>query len=125
MAEKVCLDTDVCIDILNAESRVEKLRNLIFDAYVFVASITAFELYLRTTNLDQIINFLRNTRIISFDETCAIKASDIHKELKSKGKLLEFRDIFIASSAMVNNCALATFNRKHFSKINNLELLDF
>lgn len=123
MGEKVCLDTDVCIDILKSQPRVEPLRNAILDAEIFVASITVFELYLRETNIVQINNFLKNGNIISFDENCAVQASNIYKELKSKGRLMEFRDIFIASSAMVNNCALATFNIKHFSKIKGLELL--
>lgn len=124
MAEKVCLDTDVCIDILNSQPRVEPLRNVILDSEIFVASITVFELYLRATNLGQINDFLKNGNIISFDENCAVQASNIYKELKSKGSLMEFRDIFIASAAIVNNCKLATFNKKHFSKIKDLELLD-
>ena len=125
MGEKVCLDTDVCIDILNSQPRVEALRNVILDAKIFIASITVFELYLRVTNMDKINNFLKNSDIISFDGNCAIQASDIYKELKSKGRLMEFRDIFIASSALANNCALATFNVRHFSNIKNLQLLKF
>ena len=124
MAEKICLDTDVCIGIINGEPRVEKLRGLIFDAEVFVASVTVFELYLRLTNLDKVANFLANASLISFDSRCAVQASNIYKELKSKGAIIEFRDVFIASSAMINSCALATFNNKHFSKIKGLNLLN-
>jgi len=124
MAEKVCLDTDICIDILNSRARVEPLHDIILDSEIYVTSITVFELYLRATNLNQVSNFLKNGNIISFDENCAVQASNIHKELKSIGKLMEFRDIFIASIAMVNNCKLVTFNKKHFSKIKDLELLD-
>ena len=76
MAEKVCLDTDVCIAIIKGEPKAEKV-------------------------------------------------SDIKKELKSKGNIIEIRDIFIASTAINNNCILATFNKKHFSKINELKLLSF
>ena len=125
MGEKVCLDTDVCIDILNSQPRVEALRNEILDAQIFVVSISVFELYLRATNTDKVSNLLKNSHIIPFDENCAVKASNVYKELKSKGSLMEFRDIFIASSAIANNCALATFNVRHFSNIKNLQLLKF
>ncbi|MBI4452038.1 type II toxin-antitoxin system VapC family toxin [Candidatus Woesearchaeota archaeon] len=124
MAEKICLDTDVCIGIINGESRAERLRSLIFDSEIFVVSVTVFELYLRLDNLDKIANFLANASLISFDGNSAIQASNIYKELKSKGAIIDFRDVLIASSAMANNCTLATFNKKHFSKISNLKLLD-
>lgn len=65
MAEKICLDTDVCIDIINGESRAEKLRSLI---------------------IDKVANFLTNASLISFD---------------------------------------GNFNKKHFSKVKGLKLLDF
>lgn len=125
MAEKVCLDTDICIAVLNGEKRVEDFRKVLTDSELFTTSITVFELYLRDYNLDKIIGLLNNVYVLNFDEICAIKASNIQKQLKSKGVMLEFRDVFIASIAIINNCSLATFNKKHFSRIKNLELLKF
>ena len=125
MAEKICLDTDVCIDIIKGEPRAEKASDLIGSGELFVASITVFELYLRKEKLHEIEDFLDGIIVLEFNKDCAVKASDIQKELKLKGKIIEFRDIFIASVAVNNNCILATFNKKHFSKINNLELFDF
>ena len=124
MAEKICLDTDACIAILNNENRAESLTTIIANRTVFVTSITVFELHLRKINLDKVKNFLNDVFILYLDEASAIKASSIYKELKQKGKLLEFRDVFIASTALVNNCILATFNKKHFSIIPELELLN-
>lgn len=50
---------------------------------------------------------------------------EIFKDLKKRGKLIPMRDLFIASSSIVNNCALATLNKKHFENIKGLELLNF
>ena len=124
MAEKVCLDTDVCISIIKGESKAGIVSDLIGTGRLFVAAVTIFELYLRKENLDRVINFLDGIYVLDFNNDCAVKASSISKELKSKGITIEIRDIFIASTAIVNYCVLATFNKKHFSKIKGLELLE-
>ena len=124
MAEKVCLDTDVCISIIKGKDYADNISDLIASGLVFVASITIFELFLRKENLEELKDFLDGIFVLDFNEHCAMKASDIYKELKSKGSLIEFRDIFIASAAITNNCSLATFNKKHFSKINGLKIFD-
>ena len=124
MAEKICLDTDMCIAFLNNEPRSRHLIEKIGNRNVFVSAITLFELNLRRDNLDKVRNFLNDTFVLYFDELAAVKASELFKNLKSKGKMISLNDIFIASTAIVNNCSLATFNNKHFSKIEQLELYD-
>ena len=125
MAEKICLDTDVCISIIKGLDKADKISDLIGSMKLFVTSVTVFELYLRKENLDEVADFLDGIFILDFNEDCAKKASNIGKELKANGITIEIRDIFIASIAITNNCALATFNNKHFSKIKGLELFKF
>jgi len=124
MAEKICLDTDICIAVMKGEPKAENLSDLIGSGKLFVTSITVFELYLRKENLHEVASLLNGIFVLNFDEECAIKASAVQKELKAKGAALDFRDIFIASASLVNNCSLATFNKKHFSRIKDLRLLD-
>lgn len=124
MAEKVCLDTDICIAIVKGDPKAGKLGDLIGSSKLFVTSITVFELYLRNNNLHEIDSFLDGMVVLNFDEECARKASSIYKKLRADGKLLEFRDIFLASISIINNCSLATFNKKHFSRIPNLKLFN-
>lgn len=124
MDKKICLDTDACIDFIRGEPKAEKISDLIGSGKLFVASITVFELYLRKENMYEISDFLNDIFVLNFDERCAIKASNIQKELKAKGTMSDIRDIFIASTAIVNGCVLATFNKKHFSRINELKFLD-
>lgn len=38
--------------------------------------------------------------------------------------MIEFRDIFIAATAIANNLPLLTLNEKHFSRVDNLSLVD-
>ena len=51
------------------------------------------------------------------------KFSEISRDLKRKGISIDFRDLFIASICIVNNCNLATFNKKHFEHTKDLELV--
>ena len=123
MAEEICLDTDVSIAILRNEPRAEKLIDFIGTRQVCTTSISVFELMLRTNNLEQVTKFLEGMEIFVFDNEAAIRASEISKQLKKRGKTLEFRDIFIASIAITKNFKLATFNAKDFAKIYGLSVL--
>ena len=49
------------------------------------------------SKLDQIKPVRTNVNLAAFDEPAARKASFIFKELKKKGKTIDFRDIFAAS----------------------------
>ena len=82
-----------------------------------------FELLLREKNLEDIENFMSKVKILNFDELASRKASAIYKGLKRKGKVVDYRDLFIASICIVNHCKLATFNKKHFEHIDGLELI--
>ncbi|MEK6984322.1 MAG: type II toxin-antitoxin system VapC family toxin [Nanoarchaeota archaeon] len=124
MDKKICLDTDVSIEILKNTGKADKLLDLINESEVYIAAISVFELLLRETNLHAIEKLLLRTTTLDFSELCARKASEISKILKSKGSIIEIRDLFIASTAIVNGCALATLNIKDFKNIKELKLLE-
>ncbi len=123
LEQKVCLDTDVVIAILNGETRADGLIRDIENCEIFISSITLFELLLRKTNLDKIEEFKVKVNILDFDEFAARKASLIFKKLKQKGTIIDFRDLYISSITIVNNCSLATFNKKHFERIGEFGLI--
>jgi tRNA(fMet)-specific endonuclease VapC len=50
------------------------------------------------------------------------KAAEIQAELNEAGTPLSIPDIFIASSAIVNDFILVTNNEGHFTRINELRL---
>ena len=117
MDKKVCLDTDACIAIINRRGNYQNLLNKILYSRIFISTVSLFELFLRKTNIDKIEEFREKINLLEFDENSSRKASEIFKYLKSKGQIIEIRDIFIASSCIINNCTLLTLNVKHFSRI--------
>jgi len=121
--QRVCLDTDVIIDILNNQERAQRLINKIENYDIFITSINLFELLQREINLDKIELFRKKVDMLTFDELSSRKASLIFKELKKTGKLIDFRDLFIAAICIVNNCKLATFNKKHFENVKSLRIV--
>ena len=123
MEQKVCLDTDVVIAILNNEDRAAQLINKIEQRTIFITTITLFELLLRKTNLQVIETFREKAYVLEFDEDSVRKASVIFKELEGKGKIIDIRDIFIVAISLANGCSLATFNKKHFEHINQIILI--
>ena len=123
MDQKICLDTDISIEILKNTKKGINLLSLIEENEVFITAISIFELYLREKNFIPIEELLSRVNILDFSEFSAKKASEIHKNLKSKVEMVYMRDLFIASIAIVNDCTLATLNKKHFSNIKELKLL--
>lgn len=121
--QKVCLDTDVVIAIMNYEQRAPKIIDKIQDSEVYISVIAIFELFLRDTNLNEIDVFRDKVKILDLTEESARRASSIFKTLKKKGKIVDFKDIFIAAICVENNCKLATFNKKDFENINELKLI--
>lgn len=125
MDQKVCLDTDACIAIINRKGTYQGLLAKLLYSRVFISTITLFELFLRTYNIEPVEKFIKDLEILDFDSTSARKASELKKALKSEGKEIEIRDLFIASTAIINDCTLATLNIKDFKNIKDLKLLEF
>ena len=123
MGKRFCLDTDVAIDLINGNPRTKILIESLKDCIPYISIMTLFELLSREKNLEEIRNFKSKVQILEFDESVCSEAASIFKFLKRKGKLMDYRDLFIASTAIVNNCALVTFNKKHFENIPHLELV--
>lgn len=123
MDKKICLDTDVCIELVKGNIAVKSFLETFQDYEVLITSITVFELFLRETNLEEIHEFLSYSTILEFNSETAIVASKIFKYLKKSGNLIDFRDLFIAAICIQNNCRFVTFNKKHFERINDLTVM--
>ncbi|MBI2144765.1 type II toxin-antitoxin system VapC family toxin [Candidatus Woesearchaeota archaeon] len=119
--EKICLDISVCIDLIKRGN--DEALSSFSAAEAFLSSMTLFELRLRTRNLEEAELFISAFEILAFDKKAAEEASNIEKDLKERGALIGRQDIFIAATAMVNNCALATLKVKDFSRIKGLKLV--
>ena len=66
----------------------------------------------------------KNITILPFGKEIAIKSSEIFNHLKHSNQLIEFRDIFIASTSIIHKMPLLTLNKKHFVNIPEIELFE-
>jgi predicted nucleic acid-binding protein len=92
-----------------------------------ISTVTLYELYSgakKDTQKEDVDILESMLEIIPFDALQAKKASEIFQTLKKENKLIEFRDIFIASCAISKKIPLATLNKKHFERIKDIQLLE-
>ena len=123
MDQKICLDTDACIAILNQKGPYQSILDKILYSNIHVSTVSVFELFLRKTNVELVENFIKDLDVLDFNSTVARKSSEIFKILKSEGRIIDMRDLFIASTAIVNGCTLITLNTKDFINIKELKVL--
>ena len=120
------IDTNIFIEFLRAKDKTNTILFNLFDyKNLSISTITVFELYAGAGNeakWKDLKILLENISIIPVDEEIAKQAAKIYQNLKSENKLIEFRDILIAATAIVNDLELITINEKHFSRIENLNI---
>jgi predicted nucleic acid-binding protein len=123
----VLIDTSIIIDYLRKQNKEKTLFwKIINNSKCYISTITVFELYSGVKEnkyieaLDMVLSHLE---VLDFNAEQAKAASNIFRSLKAKNKLIEFRDIFIASCAIATDMPIATLNTKHFERIDGLVLL--
>lgn len=123
--KRILINTSVVIDHFRKKNKqLSLLYELSKGNRLFLSAISKFE-FLVGTKLSQIRQtekIIKGFDILSFNSNVADVASDIAKKLKAKNKIIEFRDIFIAATAIANDIPLSTLNVKHFERIDDLEL---
>ena len=121
--ERVALDTSACIELFKGNPLIASFMQKSPSLKPCLPSVAFFELMLRTYRIEDVEAFASQAELLSFDESAARKSAEISKELGSYSEIVGSRDIFIAATAIVNGCALVTFNTKHFSRIKGLKLV--
>ena len=122
---RILIDTSVVIDHFRKKN---KQRSLLYELSkenrLFLSAISKFEFLVgaKLAQMRQTEEIIEGFDILSFNSNVAVVASDIAKKLKAKNKIIEFRDIFIAATAIANDMPLSTLNVKHFERIDDLEL---
>jgi tRNA(fMet)-specific endonuclease VapC len=72
---------------------------------------------------DEVEYLLEDAIILPLTKEISIKSAEIYNQLKKKNQIIEFRDIFIAATAIHHQLPIKTLNKKHFNRIEGLELL--
>ncbi len=118
---EVCLDTDVLIDLLRGRREVaEKLRKLEF--VPAVTAVTVAELYMGERGEEKLDLVLRKLKFYPLDFVSSRLAGKIHKILRRRGELIEFRDILIGAICIRYGVPLVTRNVKHFKRLEEFGL---
>lgn len=128
---KICLDTDFLVNFLrNKKEEVDFIKNNEVDKDLATTYINLFELYYGAykskeseNNLKAISSLLSRVNILDFSNEAVKKAGEILAKLEKTGTSIEFRDLFIGTTALVNNYSIKTNNIKHFGRIEGLSIL--
>ncbi len=127
--EKVCLNTDVLIDLLRGRREaVEMVKSLEERCELATTAITLFELYYgafkvgREKNVAAVRELARRLEVLELTEKAAELAGRIAAALERSGESLEFRDVLIAAIAVVNGVELCTGNVSHFGRLKRFGL---
>jgi len=68
------------------------------------------------------LRFLRGVRVLGITRPIARQFALTRGELRAKGLLIPQPDLFIAATAIVHHLTLVTRNRRHFERIEALQL---
>jgi predicted nucleic acid-binding protein len=122
----VVVDTSIFIDYLRAK---DKRNTVLFrvpdNQRIYISSVTLYELLMGATDRQKIkdVHLLTDdTIILPFDEEVSIRASEIYHDLRKSNTMIEFRDIFIASTCLIHDLPIMTANKKHFQRIKGLKM---
>jgi tRNA(fMet)-specific endonuclease VapC len=124
--KRVLVDTSILIEFFRKKDKKKSiLYNIQKTHKIYTSTISEFE-FLAGVSEDHAASlnkFFKKIDIIPFDSRASIIASSIYKNLKSRNQIIEFRDIFIAATAIANDLPAATLNENHFGRIERLKLL--
>jgi len=122
--EVVLLDTNILVEILKGNNEtIEKIQLL--EAKLSISSITVMELYygaLNKAELTKLEKFVSLFSIIELNENISKKATKLVKRY-AKSHTLDIPDSLIASTSLVLNAKLVTYNTKDFKYIDGIMLL--
>jgi predicted nucleic acid-binding protein len=121
------IDSTVFIEYLRSRDRRNTtLVNLPEVSMLYVSDVTVFELFMGAKDVAKwkdVELILEPISKLPFDQAAAIEAAKIFQFLQRQGSIIEFRDIFIAATAIVNNLPVKTLNVKDFSRIPDIQLV--
>ena len=130
MEDTLLIDTDVLVDLLRNKYEIINWFKDNNDKFKFATTIiNIFELYTgayQSNNEDKEIKNVQDIidRFIIFNLSLESveEAGKQRARLEKQGHPLESRDIFIGSIAVTHNLPLKTNNKKHFERIEGLNL---
>ena len=120
------IDTGIFIELLRKRDKSKTiLASLPNNTSLFVSAVTVYELMMGATDLEKksdVEILLEGIPILPFNNDVSLKAAEIYHTLRRRNLLIEFRDIFIAATAIIFQLPIKTLNQEHFQRIETLKL---
>ncbi len=123
----VVVDTDLVIDFLRARGPgAAFVRKLVQERRLRLTAVTAFELRFGTDFHERSADIMRlcHRRVLPIRLREALRAGEVQSALRALGQPIGEADCLIAGTCLARNLPLATRNRRHFERVEGLELLD-
>jgi len=129
MADKIVLaDTSILIDLFRkSEKANSKFVHLALQGYEFqISAITEYGVYsgATTAQLPFWDDLLQKSKSITFRQRCCETGSNSKQAIKTQSQTNCLADLFIAATALANNLPFSTLNRKHFDRIDGLNIIE-
>ncbi len=120
------VDTSIVIEHIRTKDKLSTtLYKLTEQKIIFISTVSLYELYIGANSKDKQNDVRLSTKkliVLPFTYSISILASQIFLQLKAKNQLIEFRDIFIGATCIKHNLPIKTLNKKHFERIEGLEI---
>lgn len=130
--KRVILDSTVIIGLLrNKPMEAQLVRDIESRAELATTTVNVFEIFYGAfrskdveRNLVAVKGFLSTIKLLAFDNDSAELSGQVLMELESKGKSIDFRDLFIGCIALDKGFTLVTHNKRHFQHIPRLNVAE-
>ena len=127
----ICLDTDILIELLrNKAEIVAWIKEHEENCHLATTIINIFELfygvYLSNSpkiKMKEVNNLIERLTVLDISLKSANEAGKQLARLKKEGELIEFRDVLIGTTSLVEGFSLKTNNKTHFSRVEGLRLV--
>jgi tRNA(fMet)-specific endonuclease VapC len=120
-------DTGIFIEHLRAKDKLSTtLYKISENQNRYISAVTLYELYMGATTKEKerdVEELTEGFSVLPFTEGIAKKAAEIYHKLRVSNQMIEFRDIFIAATCIVNELPIVTLNKKHFKRVDGLKIL--
>jgi predicted nucleic acid-binding protein len=116
-----------CISIL-ANTQIQQYSDEELAISIVTLAELQFGAYNSTqteNNLERIQYMAERTRLLDLTPTTTDIYAQIKSSLRKRGKAVDDLDIFIGATAIENDLTLVTDNERHFSRMNDLRIVNW
>jgi len=129
----IILDADVIIRGEKGAFDLESWVSSRTDDQFEIAAITVAELWQgveratgarKDTRKKYLSAVLESLPIVPYTEQTAYEHARIWAELEASGKMIGYYDLIVGATALERGSEVATFNKRHFSQIRGLSIIE-